>query len=117
VISPDYPGDLTLVIRFAAKRFSRYGSFTVCPGNNFLFPAPNCTIVGGMPGIGLNAYGGRSNCPVNVLVSLPQKNWDSEASNSSVVSEVTSTLTSVHRSDSVIMVLMSYSISSGLLTR
>jgi hypothetical protein len=70
-----------------------------------------------MPGIGLNAYGGRSDRHVNVLVPLPQKNWVCEASNCSVVYETTSTLTSMHRSDSVIMTLMSYSISSGLLTR
>ena len=83
----------------------------------FRFPAPNSTIVGGMPGIGLNACGGRSDRPVYVLVSLPQKNRVCEASNCSVVSEVTSTLTSVHRTDSAIMSLVSYSISSGLLTR
>ena len=70
-----------------------------------------------MPGIGHNAYGGHSDRPVNVLVSLPQKNRDHEASNCCVVSEVTFTLTSVHRTDSIIIVLMSYSISSGLLTR
>jgi hypothetical protein len=83
----------------------------------FRFPEPNSTIVGGMPGIGRNAYGGHSDRPVYVLVSLPQKNRVCEASNCSVVSEVASTLTSMHRTDSAIMSLVSYSISSGLLTR
>jgi hypothetical protein len=56
----------------------------------FFFTAPDCTAVGVMRGIGRSRCGGRSNRPVNLLVSLSQKNRDRKACYFFVISEETS---------------------------
>ena len=61
--------------------------------------------------------GGHSNCLVDVLVSLSQKNRLRKASSCLVISAAGLGLTFVYRTDSVIMTLMSYSVNTGLLTR
>ena len=77
-------------------------------------------VVGDMRRNGLDRSGRHSDCPRNVLVPPSQKDGLLKASRFCfflVVSAVELGLTSMHRTDSVIMTLMSYSINSGLLTR
>jgi hypothetical protein len=83
----------------------------------FLFTAPYCTVVGDMLGIGLGCFGRHFNRPVNVLVTLLQKDRVREASVFLFFFFVRYTLIPVHRTDSSAMTLMSYTISTGLLTR
>jgi len=77
-------------------------------------------VVGDMRRNGLDRSGRHSNCPRDVLVPLSQKDRLLKASRFCfflVVSAAELGLTSMHRTDSMIMTMMSYSINSGLLTR
>ena len=63
-------------IRFALKRYSRFGSMTVCPPLHLLFVIPADgprRAVGDMRRDGLNRNGRHSNRPRDVLVPLSQK--------------------------------------------
>ena len=74
-------------------------------------------VVGDMHRDERGRIGGHSNCLVDVLVSLSQKNRLRKASSCLVISAAGLGLTFVYRTDSVIMTLMSYSVNTGLLTR
>jgi len=74
-------------------------------------------VVGDMHRDERGRIGGHSDCPVDVLVSLSQKNRLRKASPCLVISAAGLGLTCVYRTDSMLMTLMSYSINSGLLTR
>ena len=65
---------------------------------------------------GLKCIGRPLNRLVNVLVAISPKDWLLKVSYR-IVSAVEQGLTFMYRIDSMIMTLMSYSISSGLLTR
>ncbi|KAH9976998.1 hypothetical protein BJV74DRAFT_902229 [Russula compacta] len=64
-----------------------------------------------------SSFGGCSDCRVDVLVSLPLQDRVGEASSCLVISTAELSLPSVYRTDSIIVTLMVYSISTGLLTR
>jgi hypothetical protein len=80
------------------------------------FTPPDYSIVVGMHGFGLSLFNGSSDRRVNVLDSLLQKNRVLEESLCFVISRVNITLTPMHRTDSTLMTLISYCISTGVLS-
>jgi hypothetical protein len=107
------------VLRAALKTFSRYSSLIVSFRPS---PLPHPLTLDGWAGGNLhwtgNRYcGGHLNRFFYVLVPVSQEDWVRKASSFFHPFTPQIWLNFVHRTDSVIMTLMSYSINSGLLTR
>ena len=74
-------------------------------------------IVDDMRRNGRHHNSGSSDCTVNVLVSLSQENWVCKVIQNSISCAEGLGLTTMHRTDSMIISLMIYVFSSGILTR
>lgn len=74
-------------------------------------------IVVDMYGIGGLLISGYSGCHANVPVSLPQEDGVCKASYRLTALTVEPSLTFMHRTNSIVMTLMVYSVITGLLTR
>ena len=103
--------------RHELKWFSRNSSLTVCLPGLISFMTTDDLKVVDKRKIGWFCLGRYSSCPVDVLVSLSQENWVCAVSYCLIASAAELTSASMHSTNSIIMTLMIFSISSGLLTR